>query len=268
MALRTDLNNSDTLVIAATGYRNKLNMPVDEFFQAAGLEDASKIIISDPSFMKTLAGLPPDFPCFKDLVAYLKDLIAKGNYSNLYVTGTSGGGHTALLLGHLLHADKVVAFAPYPYLSIEEGRRMKDPASYSMARIIRKFDELPQESKQYLDLRDILLKWNGKTEYFVHVSRLNINDYRRAMYLAGLPNMHVVSHPYKKHAIAAILQREKQLKGCFSFPYQYRKTYVKVYLYLRFFFENSVNYVSRLVRNHAGRIKSYAAVFKKIKNPK
>jgi hypothetical protein len=184
--------------------------------------DVSKIIIRDSSLLKTLGGLPPDFATFNDFLDHLKGIIASHPHKKLYVTGTSGGGHPALLLGHLLKADKVVAFAPYPYLSSEVGEQRNDPAIHSMKRMIARFQKLPNDVKPYFDLADVLVNWNGKTEYFVHVSRDNEADYTRAQYLQGLPKVEIVSHPYKEHAISVKLSNSGTLKDCFKFPYQQR----------------------------------------------
>ena len=127
MSLKIEWKKPETLVIAATGLGGKLSVPVDQFFVEAGLEDASRIVITDPSYRMTLGGLPPEFPTFEDLLEHLRQLLVTHPHRQVYCTGTSGGGHTALLLGHLLGADKVVAFAPYPYLSPGELERRKGP---------------------------------------------------------------------------------------------------------------------------------------------
>ena len=215
MSLVEELNDSDTLVIAATGYSNKLNMSVDAFFRDSGLSCASKIIISDKTKLNTLAGLPPAFPTFESLVVYLKDTIRKYNYKTIITTGTSGGGHTALLLGHLLESQFVVAFAPYPYLSIQELTKQKDPTLHSMSRIVDEFDRLPCDVKKYLDLHNILTDWNGATKYYVHVSKYHLFDYKRALYLSGIKGLTIISHPFDRHSIASALNRHKLLKKMF-----------------------------------------------------
>ena len=220
MTLVKEVHDSDTFVIAATGYGNKLNIPVDQFFSESGLTDASKIIISDKSKLQTLGGLPPEFPTFFDLFDYLQDQVSKIPYSQLVITGTSGGAHTALLLGHMLKADKVVVFSPYPYLSLSECKRMGDPALISMRRVLAKLDALPDKAKSLFDLRNILSNWNNVTQYYVHVSRYNTWDYRRVMYLRSMPSVNIISHPYKEHAIASMLSHDNELADCFVFPYK------------------------------------------------
>lgn len=236
MPLMYEDNGSSVLIIAITGYGNKLNLPVEEFFTDSGLAGFSRVTISDDSRLKTLAGLPPEFPTFENLVVFLKGLINK--YKRVIITGTSGGAHTALLLGHLLKADYVVAFAVYPYLSVNELKRLHDPALISMSKLVKKFDGLPPESKKYFDLPNVLKDWNGRTTYFVHVSRFNKFDYRRALCLSGAPKVHVIAHPFKEHAIAGALSRSGMLRNCFSFPYQahnaslYKLTYMHISFYV------------------------------------
>jgi len=220
VSLVKEIYNSNTLVIAATGYGNKLNLKVNLFFKKSGLNNSSKIVITDKSKLQTLGGLPPGFPTFFDLLDYLQEQISKIPHNQLIITGTSGGAHTALLLGHLLKADEVVAFSPYPYLSIKELKRMGDPALQSMWRVVEKLDALPVQVKNLFDLMNTLSNWNKVTQYYVHISRYNSWDYRRAMYLSSLPNVSVIPHPYKEHAIASMLSHDDKLAACFVSPYK------------------------------------------------
>lgn len=239
MAIQIDLQASDRLVIAATGYGNKLNLTIPDFFRFSNLESTSKIVISDPSKLKTLAGLPPDFETFDSVLEYLEGFVAKLNPREIIITGTSGGGHTALLLGHILRADKVVAFSPYPYLTRDEILKNNDPSLYSMSRLIDQFELLPENVRRYMNLRDVLKSWNGKTEYYVHVSRYNEWDYRRALYLNGLPSLRIVSHPYTEHAVASLLHKDRCLANCFLFPYNRKITVSYIFRYLLVYFEEA-----------------------------
>jgi len=233
MPIVKELKQSDTLVIAATGIRNYLNMSVSDFFGKSGMSGASRIVISDPTKRMTLGGLPPDYPSFFDYLDYLKQEILRISPNKLIVTGTSGGANTALLLGHLLKANYVVAFSPYPYLSIKELKRMQDPALQTMCRVVEKLDRLPDEIKKLFDLRKIISNWNGVTQYYVHVSRYHDLDYRRAMYLNNLPMLSITAHPYTTHAVVSLLSRHGKLKKCFEFPYKYKTSLVDIFLHLK-----------------------------------
>lgn len=216
MPINTELvENADTLVIAATGFKNQFCLKIDKFFESSNLTTASKIIIIDPTRKKTLNGLHPEFKSFFDVVDYLQEKISFIQPKRLITTGVSGGGHTALLLGHLLKADHAVAFAPYPYLNIETARKMQDPVEKLIQKIMKEVNEIPDAVKKYLDLRPLLSTWNGKTKYDVHVSRNHEWDYYRATYLRGCPNVSIISHPFEEHGISKKLAHSNQLSQCF-----------------------------------------------------
>ena len=158
MAILTEIRQSGTLVIAVTGFRHRLDMPVAEFFEASGLLNVSRIVLSDPTRQMTLGGLPPEHRSFPALVRHLRSQLMALKPQRLITVGTSGGAHTAMLLGHLLKADHAVAFAPYPYLSIAEVTRMGDPVLKSMRRILQRLDRLPNPVRKLFDLKDVLSK--------------------------------------------------------------------------------------------------------------
>lgn len=216
MTVRKDIKDTDTLVVAFTGYAGKLHLSVEDFFEASGLADASKIIVHDPSYLKTLNGLPPHSSTFAEFLKALSFGVARVPHKKLIMVGTSGGGHSALLYGHLLRAHRAVAFACYPYLSIAQAKMMNDPALKSMERVLQQFDTLPVEAKQYLDLREVLQHWNGVTQYDVHLSKDNEWDSKRARYLAGLSHLQIHEHPYSNHGVASSLAKDSALKQCFE----------------------------------------------------
>jgi len=220
MPLIEEFRTSSILVVAVTDFGNKLGMAIDDFFEHAELQDVSRIVVIDPLKLKGLSGLPPEYPDFWSLLAHLKKRCAEHDHQRLVITGFSGGGYTALLLGHMLKADQVVVFAPYPYLSIEMFRQMKDPTLKSMARIVNELNQLPADIKRLYDLRSVLLDWNNKTEFYVHASRYHKWDKTRALYLSGIPHMEVVLHGYDSHTITAMLRNGGDLKNCFRFPYK------------------------------------------------
>jgi hypothetical protein len=219
MPVTKELNRSGTLVIAATGFSHKLNLPVKAFFREAGLCYASKFVMTDPDRRLTLGGLPPQHPSFFDLLEHLRRETTRAPAERLVVTGTSAGGHTALLLGHLLDADYTVAFAPYPYLSMAEAEKTGDPTVKRMHEKEHPTTDLPDEVRPFFDLRDILSDWNGQTRYHVHVPRYNEWDFARSRYLRDVPRVSVHLHPYKNHSLAHYLARDGKLRSCFSFPY-------------------------------------------------
>lgn len=233
MPIIIEITDSKTLIIAITGLACRLGLPTGEFFKAAGLTETSKIIISDQSKHKTLGGLPPNFSTFSDLFQYIKDEITKYNPGQLIVTGNSGGAFTAMLFGHLLNANYVVAFANPHYLTDKDCKKLGDPSLNTMARLIRELDKLPANVKKYLDLKDVLAKWNGMTQYYIHVSRFRKWDYRPAMILKDIPGVTIITHPFFTHAVTRTLADNNNLRRCFEFPYIDDSIFIKSVYFLK-----------------------------------
>ncbi|PKG98797.1 hypothetical protein [Paraglaciecola sp. MB-3u-78] len=233
MPITKEIRDSDSLVIAITGFRNKLNLPVNEFFEQASLTSASKIVVIDPSFRVGLSGIPPEYPTFFDIIEYLRNQIAEIPHKQLIVTGTSAGAHSAILFGHLLEADQVVSFAPYTYLNRSKMSELKDPSLQTMSRVIDGLELLDDRVKSYFDLMNVVATWNGKTKYYIHVSKYHDWDRRRANYLKGVDSLKVIEHPFSEHSVASRLAKFNRLAQCFEFPYQHKITMKDLYLHLK-----------------------------------
>lgn len=218
MPITEEIKDSNTLVIAFPGFANKLHMPLDEFFLKAGLKTASKIIVYDKSRRKTFFGIPPDFRTFFDVVKHLKTRVNSISPETLICVGTSGGGHPALLYGHLLGANKAIAFSPYPYLSMEMAELMQDHILLKTLRnkFAKHIKRMSAREKKFMDLREVLCNWNKKTEYIIHVSKKHESDLKRAGYLRNLPHTQIIEHPYSAHCIAATLAKKAELSKCFT----------------------------------------------------
>lgn len=223
MPVEESVRDRGLLVVAFPGIRGKLNLPPDQFFEQADLSSASRIVVHDPSKRMLLGGVSPDFDSFEALLQFLRRRINEISPERLITTGTSGGAHSALLVGHLLKADRAVAFSPYPYLSLDVARQREDPAVTPTFRIAEAMDRLPGDVKKYFDLEDVLKEWNGHTEHHVHISRYNRQDRLRSRYLEGLPGLSIFSHPYRDHSVAGLLARDGRLAECFEFPYRHRE---------------------------------------------
>jgi hypothetical protein len=225
--MELEVKDPEKLVIAVTGFAATLMIPEKQFLYFSGLAGYSRIILRDPSRLMFFQGIKGKYESFPELVEGLAAQIRKLGPKWLVVTGTSGGAHTALLLGHLLKADMATAFSPFPYIDKKTLRAQRDPALRVYAAIANRLDELPKETKRYYNLKDALAKWNGKTEYFVHVAREARWDRRRAEYLEGLPHLTVIRHPSNTHYVAKKLGMSHMLHKCFD-PEQ-RRTFDDFY---------------------------------------
>jgi hypothetical protein len=211
-----EVKDPTKLVIAVTGFAAAFMVPENQFLHFAGLAGYSRIILRDPSRLMFFGGVKGRYETFSDLVAGLKAQIRKLGPDRLVTTGTSGGGHTALLLGHLLEADIATAFSPFPYIDKQTMRAQRDPAIKVYAKIVDRLDKLSADAKKYYNLKEVLRDWNGKTEYFVHVARESEWDRRRAEFLEGTPHLTVIRHPSDTHYITLKIGMSHMLHKCFE----------------------------------------------------
>ncbi|MDG1279043.1 MAG: hypothetical protein P8O16_17320 [Algoriphagus sp.] len=209
-----DFNDSKKLVIVFPGLNGKINSPDNIFFLSAGLANYNKIIIYDRTLCLTLSGIDSFFSSFNEMIYYLKTKSKK--YKEILVTGNSGGGFTAILVGYLINADKVVAFAPYTYLDRETVILRNDPGILSMKRIFNKIENIKDPIDKFKNLNNLLEFYNGKTKFYIHVSRFNKWDSRRASELLGKPGVKIFYHPFKSHAIISSLVNSGLLSSCFN----------------------------------------------------
>ncbi len=120
------------------------------------MQHVNTVVINDPTRLSSLNGISPELNTFQKIVDHLKDVLEKRKFKQVITVGNSGGAHTAILLGYLLKVDYVVAFAPYPYMSVAEGIKRKDPAIKSMQKIIQGINNLPNEVQKYLNVNHLL----------------------------------------------------------------------------------------------------------------
>jgi hypothetical protein len=205
---------SDTLVIAFTGFADKLMLHPFEFFQLTGTMGYSRILVRDPSKRLCLGGIDDTLNSFEKTIEELRNLIAKSGATCVMTIGTSGGAFTAILAGHFLKADFVHAFAPYTYTNLLNIVKYLDlSVFYRFWRSLAKIYQLSFRAHGYFDLRKILNKWNGVTKYFVHICKQHKRDYSRAAHLATSPNVEIFEYYCKAHTVVIYLHKQGLLRN-------------------------------------------------------
>lgn len=208
------------LILAFTGGAQKFaGRNPFQFFVEGGLHKDPILLIKDQSRTCLMQGIPPEYDTFEKLVTQLRAFVDEHPHNKLLCTGTSSGGFSALLFGHLLGADKVVAFSPYTYISREKFIENSDPAYERAIKYIAQSmaDEATYQSVlKYMDLKPLLSNWNGKTSYDIHVSQDSEWDVMRANYLSDCPNVNIHLHPYDTHGLVSRLMDAKSLAKCFE----------------------------------------------------
>nr|CRH05524.1 protein of unknown function [Candidatus Magnetococcus massalia] len=204
------------MVIAITGFNAKLMLPPATFMAQAGLSQDDQIFLFDNSRRMLLGGVGGELDSFAKLITWLKSAIAERKPHTVFTLGSSGGGHGALLLGHLLKADRAIAFSPYTYGSREKLAQTEDPDQVPFARAIRKIHQLPAALHQYLDLEPLLRVWNGKTSYEVHICHRRHWDRKRAEEIINCPKVELIKHPCSGHLVVPVINDLGLLHHCFG----------------------------------------------------
>jgi acetyl esterase/lipase len=191
-------------------------MPAFDFHAATGLTSFSRIMVRDPSRMLYMRGVPGYAASFPELIERLRSEIAALAPRTVTCVGTSAGGFPALLIGHMLEVEVVHAFSPPTYLTLTATLRQRDWRQIQRVPAFIALSTLPRQVRQLMDLRRPLAKWNGRTDFTIHVCRDHPRDPKRARYLEGLPHVHIVEHGCKGHKVAFHLARKGTLKHIFE----------------------------------------------------
>ena len=199
-------------VIAFKGFGGALNLSRFEFLAITGLLSYSRILLRDDTRTCYLAGLPPFADDVDGIAALLQERLRELAPQKTIVIGPSGGSHAAMLFGHLIGADYVHAFSPYANLDPDWSTQFGDPSDkLRFADAIERLRDVPDASRKYYDLRNVLRDWNGKTAYNIHVCAQSAPDVYRASLIDGLPGVSVHRHGCGSHRIVTWLAARKQL---------------------------------------------------------
>ncbi len=210
--------DTSRLVIAFTGFQGALTMPPYDFLAASGQFGSSRILLRDSTHYLYLMGCPPDAPGFDALLERLRAEIASLAPEKVTCVGTSSGGYGALLFGHLLGVDRVHAFAPTVYGSVWLTLLHRDwhqlRYRVSPRHLVGEL-RIPLPLWKYRHMPRLLRRWNGKTEFSIHVCAHNQHDMTRTKAFAGLPHVNIVAYECETHQVARHLVREGMLLDVF-----------------------------------------------------
>jgi len=161
------------------------------FLLRSGLGDRNIAVVRDPKSRQFEDGIDETLPTFESVIDWHKRFAASLDHvREIYGVGSSSGGFSSLMFGHLLGVRAVYAFGPRG-----KGRASK--------------------------LRRLLATWNGVTEYHIHYSDRDAEDKDFAEGLAHLP--HVTLHPADPakgydHLIMSQMAERGELKTVFPPP--------------------------------------------------
>lgn len=209
---------SNILIIAFTGFRGRVMMDAFDFFSTTKALNCNRILVKDPSKRLCVGGIGGVLNSIDKLLLQLKIDIDGIKPTKIYCVGSSGGGFTAILFGHLLKADIVYAFSPTTFTDIPTFFKLgllKRLAKY--ARRIYNLYRLPFAAWGYFNLRKQLKYPNGTTRFIIHVCSGHKEDSVVANYLGDCPQVYIKYHQCRGHNVLQNMIKNKMLFDLFSY---------------------------------------------------
>ncbi len=204
----------EVLLIMFTGGYGKQSF---DWLQVASRYPYSKIFVRDPTKRMCADGIGGQINSFDKLLDALRETTQRLNATRIITIGASAGTFPAILAAHLLKADYCHAFSPLPYVNLKRSilrMDMKMVRSICTTGILYYISRI--RSVKYSDLGKELSNTNDFTRYYLHVCRDSPLDYRRALYLADLPNVSLVRYPCNHHDVPRYLAKRRCLDKLFN----------------------------------------------------
>lgn len=204
---------SNVMLVAFGGFHGAMGMPVFEFLNITRNIKSKKIFIRDPNqgwYHSEFHGIGKGVD---DLASCLKKIIRREDISKLVMVGNSMGGYGAILLGSLIQADEVHAFAPQTFINKDLRQKFKDNRWQSNMDNIYNF---PFKKERYFDLKDVIRKADGKTIFNIYFSNLEYLDCEHALRLQRIPNVILHKYDYDEHNLVMKLRENGSLQNILS----------------------------------------------------
>jgi hypothetical protein len=176
-------NNSDTLIISFAGLGCKNTAPTFIFYNfLKRYNNIDKLFLRDIKCQYYLTGLKHNTNTITDTVTFIQNIIKGRNYKKVFAIGCSAGAFAAILYGHLLKIDKVIAFAPQTVLNEYKTNVMKDNTyAPHTCRYLTRYNKDPFYQK-CLDLKSFI-PFNTKVDIHYPKRASNGLDTKHAEYI-------------------------------------------------------------------------------------
>ena len=182
------MNLSDVgapLIVAFGGFAGGLGIHPSEFFELTKDVRASRIFMRDLRKVWYQRGLPGVATDIDGIASFLAEKREEIEASRVVLVGNSMGGYAAIVLGILLDADRVLAFAPQtfidrPHRFVHRDRRCSE--------LLRNVHRTP--GRRYLDVKPLLRRLNPTCETDMFYCQDDRLDRIHAERLSFAPNVH------------------------------------------------------------------------------
>lgn len=205
-------NGSDTLLVSFAGMGWKTSIPTFIFHNfLKQFSDLDKLFLRDINCRYYLTGLKNSTSSLQETIEFVRSKIDRTKYKRVIGLGCSAGGYAAILYGHLLQFDKVVAFAPQTVLNEKKESLIGDLYNAPKTSAWLRQRELTNEL--YHNSLDLKFYSSYPTSIDIHYS-IGGNrgiDKKHAEYLEST-TCKLFEHPGNDHMIAQTLRNEGKLK--------------------------------------------------------
>lgn len=197
---------SATLLVTFAGISGALGIFPFEFFNITKDFNINKIFIRDFNqswYHSGISGISSDI---EGTARFLQGIIKNKRYKKIVCLGNSMGGYAAIIIGTLINADIVHAFAPQTFLDNENRSRHKDN------RWPEQIAQIPiSTAESYLDLADFFEHYRNDCEINIHYPDDERIDIAHALHLKNHRN--VVLHRYDQggHQLVQHLKKSGEL---------------------------------------------------------
>jgi hypothetical protein len=199
---------AETLLVLFAGLGPTHGMPRFEFLRAAAALPVQRLYLRDHAqawYQRGVAGLGEDIRSTADALAAR---IEAARPRRVVMAGNSAGGYAALLFGHLLQADAVLAFSPRSFRGWRQRLRHRDLRRW------REFVTLSRAGGVDAAFEDLVAVF-GDTPGFghadVHYATGDRIDVLHAERLGPLPGVVLHPHPVGGHALVRSLRADDRL---------------------------------------------------------
>lgn len=187
------------------------DVPLFEFSRVASSLGVKVAFVRDPHRSWYHRGIEASPSSVDNVCARLTQVIADARVERTVTVGSSAGGYAALLFGHLLEVDEVLAFAPQTFL---------DPAlrdRHGENRHLWAYKPLLESGAldpRYADLRPVLAQGegDGKPSFHIHYARVTPLDGTHASHLGDLDRVTLHAHDWGGHHVVKALRNRGLLQ--------------------------------------------------------
>jgi hypothetical protein len=206
--------DSDVLLIAFAGLHTDRVVPSFHWRGVFEHLPVKRLFVRDLNQFFYQRGLPGYSTGILGTADYLAGVLERNRIRHTLCLGASGGGYTALLMGHLLRALEVHAFSPLTRLPSRTPSQMVQLALHGNGWMFRRqwalyFD--PSLDRETLNLSDYLRPGNGHTAYHLYYGSLHERDRRHSLAMAGVPGLTLHAYDSDDHQLVSQLRDRGEL---------------------------------------------------------